>query len=308
MRTPTLLIRYRRCLCLGLLCLASCTSLYAQSALGGDWEGLSTQDNGNRFSLSLHLEQTGRSLSGSMEELSVNDPNQYVLMRVSGNVQGDSIQLFDLAVISESSPKNIRWCKKIRWGSVSRSSEGTRLEGSWKNDSNFVFKKTRLRLNFDNPCLPGGFVLYRKNSGDIITELPKPGSLLLPPQKPASPEEIMLTQAAARKDVVKQLIEVFSDSLLLQFYDNGEIDGDTITVIYNGQVLLAHRGLTARPLEITIPVARGSENKLQMFADNVGSIPPNTALLIFYDGRKKHVVYLDADGGKNAVVRIGRQR
>ena len=282
--------------------------LHAQSTLRGDWEGISSGTNGDGFSLLMHLEQSGDSLSGTVEEISAKDAGLFVLMRVSGRVQGDSIQLLDLSVISESSPKNIRWCKKIRRGIVSRSSEGERIDGRWENDSNYVFKKTKLRLNFDIPCLPGGFVLNRRIVRDTIPVILKPAVDAIPVQQTATPEEEILTKVAARKDVMKQHIEVFSDSLRLQFYDSGDIDGDTITVIYNGQVLLAHRGLTARPLEISIPVARGSENKLLMFADNEGSIPPNTALLIFYDRGKEYVVRLDADGGKNAVVEIVRQR
>ena len=254
----------------------------------------------------MHLEQQGPLLSGTMEEISLTNPNLFVLLRITGKLRGDSLQLFDLSVISESSPKNIRWCRKLRRGIVYRSVEGLRFEGSWENDGNNVFKKTKLRNNIGNPCLPGSFMLYRKTPVDSILAAPKTDPLSPGPRKTASPEEKTLAKVAARKDVTRQRIEVFSDSIRLQFYDNGEIDGDTITVIYNGVVLLSHRGLTARPVDIWIKVARGSENKLQMFADNVGSIPPNTALLIFYDRKKQHVVRLDADAFSNAAVTVFR--
>ena len=297
----------RRGLCTLLLCFAFIPRLHAQTNLRGNWEGISTQENGNRYSLSMHLEQTGDSLSGTMEEIYAEDANRYVLLRVTGKLRGDSIRLFDLSVISESSPRNILWCRKIRHGKIFRNTEGIRIAGSWENDGDYMFRKRKLWINEVDHCLPGNFLLYRKTRVDSIITIQKHDSLSLPVLPPASPEEKVLTQVAARKDVIKQRIEVFSDSLHLSFYDNGEIDGDSITVIYNGHVVLAHRGLTARPIEITIPVARGSENKLLMFADNEGSIPPNTALLIFYDRGKQYVVHLDADARSNAVVNIVRE-
>ena len=265
------------------------------------------RENGSRFSLSMHLEQTGDALSGNMQEFSADDANQFVLLKITGKRWGDSLQLFDLSVISESSPKNILWCRKIRRGIFIDNNDGMQIKGSWENDGDYVFHKKRLRVNDGEPCMPGTFMLYKKKPVEPVVVIPEPDSTFLPPLDNRSPEQKILADAAVRKDVMKQHIEVLSDSLRLQFYDNGEIDGDTISVIYNGKVLLSHRGLTARPLEIMIPVPSGSENKLQMFADNLGTIPPNTAILIFYDGRKKYVVYLDADGGRNAVVGIGKK-
>lgn len=281
----------------------SAFTVHSQTPITGDWQGLSSQQNGNRFSLLLHLEQNGDAITGTMQELSINDPNQYVTLRLTGTKHGDSLQLFDLSVISENSPKNIRWCKKIRRGKVFKTANSIRFEGNWENDGNYVFKRRKLQINPGNPCVPGSFVLYKVIPVDTNIVVLKRDTLAVLP-KYISPEEKTLRTAATRKDVIKQRIEVNADSVRLQFYDNGDIDGDTISVIYNNKVVLSHRGLKAQPFEIWLPVKRGSQNKLIMFAENVGTIPPNTALLIFYDGGKQHVVHLDADEGANAVVEI----
>jgi hypothetical protein len=50
------------------------------------------------------------------------------------------------------------------------------------------------------------------------------------------------------------------------------------------------------------------ENELTMFADNLGSIPPNTALMLIYDGKKRYEVRLSSSLEKNATVRIRRKK
>jgi hypothetical protein len=45
-----------------------------------------------------------------------------------------------------------------------------------------------------------------------------------------------------------------------------------------------------------------------MFADNLGSIPPNTALMIITDGSKRHEVRLSSNLEKNGTVRIRKKK
>ena len=86
-------------------------------------------------------------------------------------------------------------------------------------------------------------------------------------------------------------IPVDHDSVTVTLYDNGEIDGDSITLIYNDSILATHKMLTDKPLTFRIKIAGGnSPNKLVMYAENLGSIPPNTALMIIYDGDKRYEV------------------
>jgi hypothetical protein len=49
-------------------------------------------------------------------------------------------------------------------------------------------------------------------------------------------------------------------------------------------------------------------NELSMFADNLGTIPPNTALMIVSDGDKQHEIRLSSSLEKNATIRIRRKR
>jgi len=120
-----------------------------------------------------------------------------------------------------------------------------------------------------------GLICGRKIN-DTITKVPPP-----PPEVKLEPRT---------KETMRQ-ITVDHDSVTVTLYDNGEIDGDSITLIYNDSVLATHKKLTNQPLTFTIKIAPGSSrNELVMYAENLGSIPPNTALMVIYDGDKRYEV------------------
>lgn len=113
----------------------------------------------------------------------------------------------------------------------------------------------------------------------------------------------------ARKNIVSKEIAIESDSVRLSFYDNGDIDGDTISVFLNNRPIIAGQGLTARALNVYIALDSTKEvNEIAMFADNLGKFPPNTALMVIYDGIKRHEIYLSSSLSQNATIRLIRKK
>lgn len=105
-----------------------------------------------------------------------------------------------------------------------------------------------------------------------------------------------------RKDIVKT-INIEQPTFHLDFYDNGEIDGDSITVFYNGKVVLSHQRLSDKPISLDLTLDKNAkENIVTMYADNLGSIPPNTALMVVTDGGKRYEVRMESDYGKSGSV------
>lgn len=103
-------------------------------------------------------------------------------------------------------------------------------------------------------------------------------------------------------DLIKEFV-VEHDSISITLYDNAEIDGDSITLIYNDKILTTHQRLTDKPLTYWIKIAPGnSRNELVMYAENLGSIPPNTALMIIYDGKKRYEVNIKSTEKTNGSV------
>ncbi len=112
-----------------------------------------------------------------------------------------------------------------------------------------------------------------------------------------------------RENEIVNEIEVGSDSLKVDFYDNGEVDGDSISIFYNNKLIAFHQMLSTRAVHFDLVLDSTREvNELTMFADNLGSIPPNTALMIIDDGKKRYESRLSSNLQKNATIRIKRKK
>jgi len=112
-----------------------------------------------------------------------------------------------------------------------------------------------------------------------------------------------------RENVVANEITVASDSLKVDFYDNGEIDGDSISIFYNNQLIAFNRILSTKSVHFDIGLDTTKEvNEISMFADNLGAIPPNTALMVVSDGKKRYEIRMASSLEKNATLKIRRKK
>ena len=124
-------------------------------------------------------------------------------------------------------------------------------------------------------------------------------------QKPAVPTVLAYTQ---RKEHLHQSVDITADSLMLSFYDNGVVDGDSISVYLNDQLIVPSTQLRSVATKKGIYVGGLSEIKLVLVADNLGTIPPNTGLLIIRDGDKSYQVNFTADMQTNASILLKRKK
>lgn len=112
-----------------------------------------------------------------------------------------------------------------------------------------------------------------------------------------------------REKLVTDELSVEADSITLDFYDNGEVDGDSISIFVNDKLLASSQRLSARAIHLKIALDSTREyNEISMFADNLGSIPPNTALMLVDDGKKRYQVRLSSTLNGNGTVRIRRKK
>ncbi|HEY6503785.1 MAG TPA: hypothetical protein VIZ28_07425 [Chitinophagaceae bacterium] len=116
---------------------------------------------------------------------------------------------------------------------------------------------------------------------------------------------IILTRV--KESAFKEIPEIKVDtgSIRLDFYDNAVLDGDSITIKVNNKIILAHQRLGAIPLTTYINVGINSAfHEVEMIAENLGSIPPNTAVLIITAGKEQHRLFLSSSEVKSAKVRF----
>ncbi len=124
---------------------------------------------------------------------------------------------------------------------------------------------------------------------------------------PAIIPETKPKQAAT--DIKSRIIETIqsvnytSDSLMITLYDNGEVDGDTVSVIMNGNIIMPMVGLSTNAVRKTIYTKDITDSiQIVMYAENLGTLPPNTGLLIVNDGKQRYEIRFSGDLKKNAAI------
>ncbi len=114
---------------------------------------------------------------------------------------------------------------------------------------------------------------------------------------------------AERKTVIQETVYFSSDSLQISLYDNGEVDGDTVTVLMNGELFLPRQRLGVAAITKTIQIDRTvQEIQLVMYAENLGTIAPNTGLMVVKDGKDMYEIRFSGDLQKNAAIILKRKK
>ena len=112
-----------------------------------------------------------------------------------------------------------------------------------------------------------------------------------------------------RESIPSETIYFKSDSLSIALYDNGEVDGDTVSVIINDEMFIERQGLKSTAFRKTfyVPETEGDSLLVVLFANNLGKYPPNTGLLQVKDGDDIFYVRFKADLDKNAAIVLRRK-
>ncbi len=128
-------------------------------------------------------------------------------------------------------------------------------------------------------------------------------------QKPDPVDPTAAVDAGKRKVENIQALYFKSDSLVLTLYDNGEVDGDTVSVIMNGKVIMPRVGLSTNAVNKTINTREAGDSiQIVMYAETLGSLPPNTGLLIVYDGPDRYEIRFSGDMQKSSGIVFRRRK
>ena len=112
----------------------------------------------------------------------------------------------------------------------------------------------------------------------------------------------------SRKKILTKEIPVTGDSIELRFYDNAEIDGDSISLFLNDKLIFQHIRLWGSAYTIKLAVSElNASNELIMVAENLGTIPPNTSYMVALVGDKRYETRLESTEGSSAMVRFVKQ-
>lgn len=111
-----------------------------------------------------------------------------------------------------------------------------------------------------------------------------------------------------RQTEVIDALDLTGDSITLSLYDNGEIDGDTVSVFVNNELVVSKVGLKASAYKQTIAIQPGDIIQLTLFAENLGSIPPNTGLLVITTNNERYQIHFSSTLNKNSSIVLRRKQ
>lgn len=145
--------------------------------------------------------------------------------------------------------------------------------------------------------------------GDLEIRMEKKAPPFIPLPPLPKKDTALEKKAQERQSTVAAKIPVrATDTARVELYDNGEIDGDSVSLFVNDQLVLQHVRLTAEPKVLLVPIdPHFPVNKLVLFAENLGKLPPNTALMQVTVHGKTYNLFLSTDFKKNASVEFAVQ-
>ena len=167
---------------------------------------------------------------------------------------------------------------------------------------------TKTSLTAANPGAKNRVILPKPVKKDppvpaklAVSDLPVKTTVAKPRAALAPAPRLVLT----RENPVVKRIETSTGELQVDLYDNGDIDGDTVTIYHNNTLIVSRAALTASPISFRIPVnVNQPHHELIMVANNLGSIPPNTSLMVVTARDKRYEVFISSTQQKNARVVI----
>ncbi|MBC6489524.1 hypothetical protein ACFSQD_04275 [Flavihumibacter stibioxidans] len=256
--------------------------------LNGIWRGTLTQEPGGCFpvyNLEIQIVAGGDRLQG--KAFDYYDKTRFVKHHFTGryNTLNKRMVLIEDRVLEVNIPGDCVVCTKTYDLSWSKENGREALTGTWKG----------VESDSKKNCPPGKITLYRVATTEFPVDIDQPEELAKLQQS---------IQLAERETEIVRTLELDTPNIKIDLYDNAEIDNDTVTIFLNNKLLLYKQRLTQLPLSVSLKAFPDTDYELLMYADNLGSIPPNTALMVVTAGKNKYEVRLSASDKKNAAVRF----
>jgi hypothetical protein len=294
-------------------------SLWSRSqSVFGYWYGnanVKSKSSANNYLIELVLQPEKGYVSGV---LNCFFKDTYRSLKVKGNYNAATRQLslYDVPLPYHASIRNFEVdCIMTMLATLRVSQTGSFLSGAFRALPDYQYTCPEIRFNFtlNADISKKDSVLKAISEYKENYQVWKPTASDTLVQAEVIPRKVVNyvieKEYAERKNEVVNEIEVESDTIQVALYDNGEIDGDIISLFYNKNLVFFNQKLTHRSIRINLPIDASLEaNEISMFAENLGLIPPNTALMVINDGKKKYEVRLSSSLEKNATIRLKRKK
>ena len=168
--------------------------------------------------------------------------------------------------------------------------------GTHADTTDYMFSYLKINAYLTNAVVPN------RKWDTLIADSPTPSLPLADPDKKAFNDSITIVKTQRSSDTLSTIVTA-ADSIVITIADNEVVDGDTVTVFHNNEVLVSRLFVSAHPYRIVVPLKKEVPiHEFVLVANNLGSIPPNTALLTIEAGKERYQLKAASDLTKNAVI------
>jgi hypothetical protein len=306
-------MKWLLCCCIIITNFCSVTS--AQQ-LTGIWSGKISRYNQSRSAvenIEIQLYQEGKNLWGY--SFAFKDTSHFVLYKINGkrDKKQKTAVMKEVGVPVYLLPDSFLPCEKFYELNYYKIGKTQYLSGIWGGQG------------VDTSCFPGEellVVLQKIKKPDYPLELfvqqkfinyvfqkNKVANIAAPPE---IKEEILLPQPenitensspVDRKLDIQEIIKIKDTSVTITLYDNGTVDDDTVSIFTNKKPLVLRQRISDKAITFKITVTEpGKPFEILMQAENLGSIPPNTAIMIIEAGGKRYEARLRSSFENHAVI------
>jgi hypothetical protein len=287
------------------LALICCTLFSSAQTIAGLWRGRFTSNHPLQqvtdYKYELLLFQEGNKITGYSYSTVVNG-EFYAVCEIAGTLFEGYMVITETKTLYQNPPGSEG---VLQSHILFLNGDTKEVSGEWKQSNKRktqLFEesgKTFLKKE-DDPSKSGLLkILDQKNEVQLEKPTaPKPEPIL-------NKDSIKLSSRTV--EIVKS-IETDADSVLIELYDDGLIDGDSVSVFNNNNLLLGRIGLSDKGIKQTIAVPETNEGLLlTLFAENEGTIPPNTGVLVVKTDGLVYEIRFKSDNKKSAAVRITKK-
>jgi hypothetical protein len=283
--------------------------------IAGKWQGSFSGAGNNKFKLELQLVNSGSTVNG----IAVSTQSSDFFGKAA--VTGTWNEALQNLVIKEETMEEVkikgggqdacRMTYDLIYKKVKNKEylEGTFTTSGMKDGTECGSGKVKLERPAAKDTTPKPVVVKKEK---VVKEKPKKeepvAKVTKEKQTPIQMPVVIPKPLDPLKERTNELFETITTSaqeVTIDFYDNGEIDGDTISVYDNGLLRTSGKGLSTQAISLKLSFENNvTQHEIVMVAENLGSIPPNTALMIVQAGTERYNVRLTSTEKKNAMVII----
>jgi hypothetical protein len=306
----------------------------------GTWQGAGSSENNVQFIRTITVDSVdGNSFSGIQTSQIKNKTRFKIVTALLGSVDNAEIHVSNGTVIYKKDPPNGQWtdCSaclpetkiSIALDRIVLTSHITGCQKECNNVSVYY------KMLCDYDTVTQRYLINRfgtasdianfkacKNEKPVVEEIESADTVtdeiqhidtvaeitpaIIPAAVPVINDTVTASTSKAletRENVVLETYHIKSHDILIELFDNAQIDGDRVSVYHNDSLIVNNKTLLREP--ITIRIKADAANRMQEFimvAENLGSIPPNTALMRVTVGEQVYKLSVKTDMKTNAKI------